>query len=132
MIKLNLCILLILLSWTASFAQSSTDTTRCYGVTDLRKIALKLTEGQQCDTLLKIADSQLSNRDTSISILNKQITGYKAESSLKESIIIARETELKAVNLQLKKTQRKLLWTKVGWLSTSGCLVATSIYLLIR
>ena len=132
MIKLNLCILLILLSSIALFSQSSADTSRCYGVTDLRKIALKLTEGQECDTLLKIADSQLSNRDTTIVYLNEVISGFKQESSLKESIILARETELKAVNLQLKKTKRKLVFTKAGWLLTTLSLTSTTIYFFIH
>jgi len=127
-----LCILLILLSSIALFSQSSADTSRCYGVTDLRKIALKLTEGQECDTLLKIADSQLSNRDTTIVYLNEVISGFKQESSLKESIILARETELKAVNLQLKKTKRKLVFTKAGWLLTTLSLTSTTIYFFIH
>ena len=127
-----MCILLILLSSIALFSQSSADTSRCYGVTDLRKIALKLTEGQECDTLLKIADSQLSNRDTTIVYLNEVISGFKQESSLKESIILARETELKAVNLQLKKTKRKLVFTKAGWLLTTLSLTSTTIYFFIH
>jgi len=127
-----LCILLILLSSIALFSQSSADTSRCYGVTDLRKIALKLTEGQECDTLLKIADAQLSNRDTTIVYLNEVISGFKQESSLKESIILARETELKAINLQLKKTKRKLVFTKAGWLLTTLSLTSTTIYFFIH
>lgn len=127
-----MCILLILLSSIALFSQSSADTSRCYGVTDLRKIALKLTEGQECDTLLKIADAQLSNRDTTIVYLNEVISGFKQESSLKESIILARETELKAVNLQLKKTKRKLVFTKAGWLLTTLSLTSTTIYFFIH
>ena len=123
---------LVLISWTASFSQVSADTTKCYDVTILKKIAFKLTEGQRCDTLLSICDSQIANRDSVIMFKDIVIDGFESESSLKESIILAKKEELRVVNLQLKKTKTKLAWTKAGWLSTTIALSASSIYLLVR
>jgi len=127
-IKLSLCILLILQNWTASYAQSSSDTSKCYGVTNLRKIALKLTQGQECDTLLKLADSVIVNRNITIDLLNDNIQGYKMESSLKESIISRKQQEIDSVNLQLKSVNRKLSWTKFGWGSSTLILSVALAY----
>jgi len=131
-IKLSLCILLILQNWTASYAQSSSDTSKCYGVTNLRKIALKLTQGQECDTLLKLADSVIVNRNITIDLLNDNIQGYKMESSLKESIISRKQQEIDTINLQLKKTKQQLWLTKAGWLLTTLGLSATTVYFIIH
>jgi hypothetical protein len=132
MTKLSFFILLILMNSTPSLEAQSSDTTRCYGVTDLRKIAVKLTEGQECDTLLKLSEIQLQNRDTTIIILNKSITGLKTESSLKESIISRKQQEIDTINLQLKKTKRQLWWTKAGWISTSVALTVGIGYFAFR
>ena len=117
---------------TASYGQQSSDTTRCYGVTTLRKIAITLTKGQHCDTLLKLSELQIQNRDTTIVLLNKSITGLKSESSLKESIISRKQQEIDSVNLQLKKTKRNLWLTKAGWLLTTLGLSATTVYFIIH
>lgn len=132
MIKLSSLVVLLLLNWTVLSGQSFTDTTKCYGVTDLRKIAVKLTQGQQCDTLLKIANSQISNRDSVIALKDKTIAGYKTESSLKESIISVHKQEIDTINLQLKKTKRKLWFTKAGWMLTTLVLSASTGYFIIH
>jgi hypothetical protein len=113
---------------TASYGQQSSDTTRCYGVTTLRKIAITLTKGQHCDTLLKLSELQIQNRDTTIVLLNKSITGLKSESSLKESIISRKQQEIDSVNLQLKSVNRKLSWTKFGWGSSTLILSVALAY----
>jgi hypothetical protein len=117
---------------TALYGQQSSDTTKCYGVTTLRKIAMTLTKGQHCDTLLKLSELQIQNRDTTILMLNKNITGLKTESSLKESIISRKQQEIDTINLQLEETQRQLWWTKAGWVSTTLGLLTLSGYLLLH
>ena len=130
--RLSSLMALVLISSIASFSQVSGDTTRCYGFTILKQIAFKLSEGQQCDTLLSIANSQIANRDSVLKYRDIVIDGYISESSLKESIITAKKEELRVVILQLKQTKRKLAWTKAGWLTSSVALSVASIYLLIR
>jgi len=120
------------MSLTLSSEAQSSDTTRCYGVTTLRKIAITLTKGQHCDTLLKLSELQIQNRDTTILLLNDNIQGYKIESSLKESIISRKQQEIDTVNLQLKKTKRNLWLTKAGWLLTTLGLSATTVYFIIH
>jgi len=120
------------MNWTLLLKAQSSDTVRCYGVTNLRKIAIILTKGQRCDTLLKLSELQLQNRDTTILLLNKSINGLKTESSIKESIISKKQTEIDIINLQLKKTKRKLWWTKVGWLTTTVSLAAGMGYIIFH
>lgn len=130
--KLILFILLIQINWIQLSAQPSSDTSKCYGVTTLRKIALKLIQGQQCDTLLKISERQIQNRDSVISIKDKEITGYKTESSLKESIISVKEQEKQTINLQLKHTKRQLALTRVEYLLTTLLLLTSTGYFIIH
>lgn len=132
MIKSNFFILLILVSWTLLSEAQSSDTTRCYGITDLRKIAIKLTQGQACDTLLKLSELQLQNRDTTIFLLNKSITGLKTESSLKESIISIKEQEKQTIQLQLKTTKKKLILVKVEYVLTTLLLLTSTGYFIIH
>jgi len=95
------------------------DTVKCYGVKQLQKIATKLVAGQECDTLLKISNEQVINRDSTITLKDIQAKGYIAESMLKESIISHHEIAISNLTADLKKTNRKLKWTKFGWVTTS-------------
>lgn len=108
------------------------DTTRCYTLTELRLIAIALTKGEHCDTVLKITNLQLQNRDSTILILNKSISGLKTESTLKESIISVKEQEKQTIQLNLDKVQRKLNWTKAGWIATTTVLLTLAGYLAIH
>lgn len=120
------------MSWTLSLEAQSNDTTRCYGVTTLRKIAVTLMKGQHCDTLLKLSELQIQNRDTTIGILNTTITSLKIESSLKETIISRKQQEIDTINLQLKQTKRKLFWTRTGWFTTTIGILGISGFLLLH
>jgi len=88
-------------------------------MSDLQKIALKLTKGQQCDTLLQISEAQLMNRDSAIILKDKAIKSFMLESGLKEQIITDKGLQIDLLKKDLKKTQRKLKWTKFGWGTTT-------------
>lgn len=134
MIRHILFTLLILISLIplSGRSQVSSDTVKCYGVKQLQKIADKLVQGQECDTLLKVADLQLANRDSVIKTKDKDIAGYKAESSLKESIISVKEQKIQTIDLQLKSTKRRLVATKAGWLLTTLALSVSTVYFIIH
>lgn len=133
-IKLGFFILLILQFWTplSGISQVSNDTVRCYGVTELRQIALTLTKGAECDTLLKVSELQLKNRDSLILLKDNTISNYRSESAYKEAIISVKNQHIDTINLQLKKTTRKLNWTKAGWMFTTLLLLTSTGYFIIH
>lgn len=132
--KSNFLVVLALISVIplSGFSQAFQDTTKCYNLTELRLIAIALTKGQQCDTVLKLTELQLQNRDTTINLLNKSITGLKTENTLKESIISIKEQEKQTIQLNLDRTKAKLAWTKTGWVATTLVLLTLSGYLAIH
>lgn len=132
--KLSLFTLLILLSWIPLSVRSqvSSDTSRCYGVSELRKIALALTKGQHTDSLLQICDSVCDNQKQIILLKDQQVTGLKSESTLKEFIISRKNQEIQTIQLNLDKTKRKLTWTKIGWVSTTLLLLTSTGYFIIH
>ncbi len=131
--KSSLFTLLILLSLIPlSGISQVSDTSRCYGVTELRKIALALTKGQHCDTMLTICDSISENQEQIILLKDRQVANLKSESSLKESIISKKEQEKQTIQLNLDRVTRKLTWTKVGWVSTTLLLLTSTGYFIIH
>ena len=107
-------ILLILCSWTLSYAQTGKDTIRCYNAVELRQIATGLINGRECreqlnlcedevDILREITDKQylqIVNKDSIISIQEDQITMVKSyNQELQEKL----EVESK----KLKRTKTK-------------------------
>lgn len=124
---LNFLILFNLTVLSAT-SQVSSDTVRCYGVKELRKIAEALVKGKECDTLLKISEAQILNRDSVIVEKNRIIKTYQSESSLKEAIISEKNHQIDTINLQLKQTKRKLFFIKLGWLTSSVALTAGVVY----
>ena len=126
---------LVLLSWTASFAQSpkgNTDTIKCYGVTELREIASCFIELDACDTLLSNAKSMLANRDSMIKEKDGEIYSQSLQLILKEKIITDNHNQIDNLTNQLNtvKTHRKLLG--IGWGSTSLVFVGMIFYLAIH
>ena len=96
-------ILLILCSWTLSYAQTGKDTIRCYNSVELRKIATGLLNGKECreqlslcedqvDILREISDKQyflLLNKDSIISMQKDQITMIKSyNQELQEKLVV--------------------------------------------
>lgn len=107
---------------TQSYAQDGKpgqDTTRCYGITELRYIANTVVELQTCDTLLSVANTKLVNRDSlikekgvEISMLNKQLV-------LKDNIITEKDKEIKDLKDDVEKLGNHKRWLKAGWIATS-------------
>lgn len=124
-----------MLNWTPLSGQmqdSHKDSTICYSQQELRVISLKLIEGNECDELLKISDELNQFKDSVItsqdSIINKQILKI----AIKDTIIIKQDKEVSDLNNQIKKDHRKLVWTKIGWASTTTLLTAIMLYTLFH
>lgn len=119
------------MSLTASFGQTG-DTTITYTRSQLQKIAFKLVYVHECDSLLKLTDKEVSNLKFIIWDKDQEIKNLNKISTQKESIIIGKDGEIKALNLHIKKVERKLKWTKLGWASSVVVLGTSVIYFIVH
>lgn len=115
----------ILLSGLTGRAQ---DTTITYTRTELQKIALKVVYAAECDSLLKLSDKEVGNLRFVVWDKDEEIKKLNMISTQKELIITGKDNEIKAINLQLERSQRKLKWTKFGWASSSVALIVGIVY----
>lgn len=134
--KLSLSILLtILQSWIVLSAQvgNNPDTTRCYGIKELQKIADVSTKSIICnDTLLPNCQKKLQNqikiteeKDFEISKLEKDMDIYKE----------LRDIDQKKINTltdEISKLERHKRWLKLGWVATSTFLTGVIVYIATR
>lgn len=128
-------VMLLLISWTVSYAQtgkSTPDTVRCFGITELRHIAGTIVEARACDTLLANSKKMLANRDSMIVEKDLELSKQSGQLLLKDKIIEVKDQEIVDLNKDLKKanTHKKLL--TIGWGSTSIVLTSFLIYFAIR
>ena len=128
-------LLLLLISWTASYAQTgkpSSDTIKCYGLTELQHIAASLVSGRGCDTLLSNANVKLANRDSLITEKNYEITRDTISLRLKDGIIAIRDTTITGLKGDVTKLKRQKKWLKFGWASSIVAILGTGTYFALR
>jgi len=133
--QLNLYLIqLLLLSWTASFAQLgvSKDTSRTYGITELRKIAKTAVDLNTCDTLFATSKKMLANRDTLLKEKDYTITQYSLTAGLKNQQIKNREDTLAVRDRKIRKLNNQKKAILVGWAATAILEAALIIYLIIH
>ena len=133
--RLNLFLLnLILLFSTALYAQNgkqNQDTIKCYGLTELRYIALSIVEGNTCDTLLSVCELKLQNRDSLISEKTLENNKLNEQLVIKDKIIIIKDEHIEKIDDDLKKEKLRHKFTKMGWSATTILLGAVITYLVI-
>ena len=123
------------MSWITLSGQTGTpkDTTRCYGITELARIAAGLVNGKTCnDTLLPIAKAQLAQKDSIIKENKIQNNILSIQLSLKESIIKDKDVKIEALDLHISSLETKNKWLKFGWLGSTIAIVTTFVYLSFR
>jgi hypothetical protein len=122
--------MLISFSLTALYAQTGKDTaTICYTQGELIKIANKLVFAQEADSLYKVAQKQIQHlTDQSYALYmtigakQKEVDAQKSVVVVKDEIISGKDLEIVGLRDVIKKDARKLRWTRIGWLSTTGLL----------
>lgn len=138
MSRKSLHLLLLLISWTVSFAQTPgsnlalRDTNRCYTPTELKAIALKLINGAECDTLLKVANLTLIAQDKVVKSQKETIETQDIRYLETEHAVDECNTSKEAVKKELKKATRRLKWVKVGWAATAVAEAALVVYFMIH
>jgi hypothetical protein len=86
------------------------------------------------DSLLKVAEKQIQHLTDQSYALKMTIHAKQKEVNAEKSIVVTKENIITGKDLEIvglrdarKKDARKLRWTRVGWISTTGFLV----YLLV-
>lgn len=131
---------------TASYAQdgkfiitSIGDTLIGYSKDELKLIATKIVQFDECDSISKITDQQLqlqketiSAKDSVISNKDSVITNKNRVIFLKDEIISGKEDEISELRKTIKKQATKEKLLKIGWSSSSAGLIFGLILLLTR
>lgn len=107
------------------------DSLRCYTPFELRAISNKLIDGVECGTLLNIANATIETQDTLI--VSLQQTAIKQDDRYIKTnhLVNVCESEKVVIQKELKKYKRRLVWTKVGWATTSVLLIVLVVVALI-
>lgn len=113
---------MILLYAGVSKSQSTVvipDTVKCYGRTDLQKIATKVTRAAECDSLLVKTEGQ--NKDLLVKLDNKnsEISKLNKESSLKDTVITGQKAQIDKDEKSIKRLDRVVKALKIGWVATT-------------
>lgn len=131
--KLSLFILLILtLSLKLSSQTSSKDTIRCFGVTQLRGIAIKLAKCTECDTLLKIADKQIFIKDSTINLKTIQISNLEKQVNLCNTVIEGKSHDITRLTNDLNSAITKKEYWKYGCIGTGTLAFVFGLVLMAR
>jgi len=110
----------------------SKDTSWCYTPAELKAIALSLIHGKECDTLLKVANLTIAAQDTVIKSQKKTIDQQDLRYITTEHLVDEMTLQRDVAKKDLKKAKRRLVWTKVGWATTSVILVVTTVLALVK
>lgn len=117
---------------SAQTGKPNQDTIKCYGITELKYIAISLMEGRTCDTLLSLVNTKVKLKDSIISEKAIEINNLNKVSSFKDIIIEKKEAEIADLNKQIAKEIRKQKLLKCGWIATSTILGAIIIILAVH
>jgi hypothetical protein len=136
MIKSSLYIaLLLFLISTASYAQVikvNLDTSRCYGITELRDIASRINDADKCEELLENSNAKIAVKDTVIALKDKELSLQSSEIVLQKSIINNQNTEIQSLTIKFDDEVKRHKFTKLGWAATGVILSALTFFSFTR
>ena len=135
----SLLLVLLLTSWIALFGQVPgsqygppiKDSMTCYTPTELRAVAMTLVNGQECDTLLKIAHQAIVYKDTTIASQKRTIEKQEVRQLDTEHLADEYKGQKEAAEQALKDEQKKKKWIFAGWGGTTVVLLAITILALL-
>lgn len=135
----SLLLVLLLTSWTVLFGQVPgsqygppiKDSMTCYTPTELRAVAMSLVNGQECDTLLKIAHQAIVYKDTTIASQKRTIEKQEVRQLDTEHLADEYKGQKEAAEQALKDEQKKKKWILAGWSGTTVLLSVIAILALL-
>ena len=109
--------MLISISWTASYAQTlqlDSETVHCYDREDMKAIALRVIEATECDTITALLQEEIGVRDSIMEAQHKQLQIKDSEITLLKTMLEDTETLYQNCNEELKNEIKKPLQVFVG------------------
>lgn len=119
--------MLLFLSLTASYAQEikvNLDTSRCFNIEELRDIAVRYQEADQCEELLDNCNAKLAIKDSMLVLKDKELSLQSSEIVLQKSIIGNKDREIQSLTVKFDDEVKRHKLTKLGWAGTSVILSA--------
>lgn len=126
-----LTLTLLVLSWTASYAQAGKDTSGVYYTqSELIKIADDVERGHECDSLLGVSERQLELKtqqgyafQMALHAKDTSMANLKGIIDLKEGIITGYKDDNARLEKSLKVAKVKTKAVMVGWAATTVGLI---------
>ena len=130
--KLNLLILLILCSWTLSYAQTGKDTIRCYNSIELRQIATGLIKGREYKEQLNLCEDEVEILKTIADKQYLQLINKDSIISMQEDQILLIKSYNDELQEKLSVSDKKLNRTKIKFSIITILLAASTGYFLFN
>jgi hypothetical protein len=125
-------LMLLLISSTPLFAQIDSDTTRCYNKVELQHIASRMVRANECDTLLSLCELDVIKADSIIMAKDSIIFEGMVIINSQDAIIEGKQGDIDRLLKELAKRENRMLWTKIGWVTTTVLETAIIVYLIIK
>jgi len=109
-------------------AQNKVDSLKKFTPTQVRKMGDVIVKLHECDTLLSTTNQQLNVCQDKVQDQQEQLVFLKRENSDRDTIIANKNVQIQDFNKLLKKLDRRVKWTKFGWISTTAILGGLLIY----
>lgn len=132
-------LLLLTLSWTALLGQTgNSDTLTCYSNVELKKIATRVVQASEADTLLKLYDKELNmassiilNQEQQIISLDTLIQHQESVMAGYDSIILVQSKNIEALHSYSVKLQKDKIKLKSAWYSSTVLMIVITLLVAI-
>lgn len=119
---------MILTALSANGQSVKPDTTRTYGITELKAIAANAEDCMTCDTLLSLANLRLENREELIKEKDLEIFNLNNQITLHKTIISNQKVEIDGLYKEIDNKNLTIKFLKFGWAGTTVIISASIIY----
>jgi len=104
---------------SAQQSKEKSDTSKCYNLAELQKLAAILTDCEACDTLLNVAYFKIKNREELIKEKQDEIYHLNNQHFLKDHIIKEKESTIESLTNDVKSLTTQRTFLTIGWGSTT-------------
>jgi predicted nucleotide-binding protein len=104
---------------SAQQSKEKSDTSKCYNLAELQKLATILTDCEACDTLLNVAYFKIKNREELIKEKQDEIYHLNNQHFLKDQIIKEKESTIESLTNDVESLTTQRTFLTIGWGSTT-------------
>ncbi len=104
---------------SAQQSKEKSDTSKCYNLAELQKLAAILTDCEACDTLLNVAYFKIKNREELIKEKQDEIYHLNNQHFLKDQIIKVKDSTIESLTNDVESLTTQRTFLTIGWGSTT-------------